>query len=31
MKITGLKQNHLLKTGQKASHLMFIGTIGHDN
>jgi len=31
MEITGLKRDHLLKTGQKASFLMFAGTTGHDD
>jgi hypothetical protein len=31
MEITGLKWDNLLKTGKKASHLKFVGTMGHDD
>lgn len=31
METTGLKRNHILKTGHKASRLMFVLRTGHDD
>jgi hypothetical protein len=30
MEVTGLKRDPILKTGQKASRLKFVGTTGHN-